>query len=144
MFTTSIKYFDELYYLNNREILSEGDAWHSSHSKWMSIYSNLLLPEFIERLQDYAFFEVGFYTLGVDIYCHELFNQVICQKQEIEDNQELIMAIKDSTILNNLREFNINELKQDLENALEEAFEDNQTAEASRVYNEIQKQIELL
>jgi len=88
MFTTSIKYFDELYYLNNREILSEGDAWHSSHSKWMSIYSNLLLPEFIERLQDYAFFEVGFYTLGVDIYCHELFNQVICQKQEIEDNQE--------------------------------------------------------
>ena len=51
------------------------------------------------------------------------------------------MAIKDSTILNNLREFNINELKQDLENALEEAFEDNQTAEASRVYNEIQKQI---
>ena len=70
MFTTSIKYFDELYYLNNREILSEGDAWHSSHSKWMSIYSNLLLPEFIERLQDYAFFEVGFYTLGVDIYCH--------------------------------------------------------------------------
>ena len=54
------------------------------------------------------------------------------------------MAIKDSTILNNLREFNINELKQDLENALEEAFEDNQTAEASRVYNEIQKQIELL
>ena len=144
MFTTSIKYFDELYYLNNREILSEGDAWHSSHSKWMGIYSNLLLPEFIERLQDYAFFEVGFYTLGVDIYCHELFNQVICQKQEIEDNQELIMAIKDSTILNNLREFNINELKQDLENALEEAFEDNQTAEASRVYNEIQKQIELL
>ena len=54
------------------------------------------------------------------------------------------MAIKDSTILNNLREFNINELKQDLENALEEAFEDNQTAEASRVYNEIKKQIELL
>lgn len=144
MFTTSIKYFDELYYLNNREILSEGDAWHSSHSKWMGIYSNLLLPEFIERLQDYAFFEVGFYTLGVDIYCHELFNQVICQKQEIEDNQELIMAIKDSTILNNLREFNINELKQDLENALEEAFEDRQTEETSRVYNEIHKQIELL
>ena len=55
MFTTSIKYFDELYYLNNREILSEGDAWHSSHSKWMSIYSNLLLPEFIERLQDMLF-----------------------------------------------------------------------------------------
>ena len=54
------------------------------------------------------------------------------------------MAIKDGAILNNLREFNINELKQDLENALEEAFEDRQTEETSRVYNEIHKQIELL
>ena len=144
MFTTSIKYFDELYYLNNREILSDGDAWHSSHSKWMSIYSKLSMPDFIQRLQDHAFFEVGFNTLEVDIYCQELFNQVNCQKQEIEDNQELIMAIKDGAILNNLREFNINELKQDLENALEEAFEDRQTEETSRVYNEIHKQIELL
>ena len=54
------------------------------------------------------------------------------------------MAIKDGAILNNLREFNINELKQDLENALAEAFEDKHTEEASRVYNEIHKQIELL
>ena len=64
--------------------------------------------------------------------------------EEIEDNQELIMAIKDGAILNNLREFNINELKQDLEDALAEAFEDKQTEEISRVYNEIHKQIELL
>lgn len=54
------------------------------------------------------------------------------------------MAIKDGAILNNLREFNINELKQDLENALVEAFEDQHTEETSRVYNEIHKQIELL
>ena len=102
------------------------------------------MPDFIQRLQDYAFFEAGFNTLEVDIYCQELFNQVNCQKQEIEDNQELIMAIKDGTILNNLREFNINELKQDLENALAEAFEDQHTEETSRVYNEIHKQIEFL
>ena len=85
MFTTSIKYFDELYYLNNMEILSDGDAWHSSHSNWMSIYSKLSMPDFIQRLQDYAFFEAGFNTLEVDIYCQELFNQVNYQKQEIED-----------------------------------------------------------
>ena len=64
--------------------------------------------------------------------------------EEIEDNQELIMAIRDGAILNNLREFNINELKQNLEDALAEAFEDKQTEEISRVYNEIHKQIELL
>lgn len=42
MFTVSLKYFDEIYYINNHKILGENELWHTSHDKWLGIYETLL------------------------------------------------------------------------------------------------------
>lgn len=48
MFTVSLKYFDEIYYTNNHEVLGEKELWHTSHDKWSGIYGILSSQWFVE------------------------------------------------------------------------------------------------
>ena len=54
MLTVSIMYFDELYYYNNKDRISNGEYWHSSHNRWMSELDRLSSAEFISKIQDYV------------------------------------------------------------------------------------------
>ncbi len=38
MYTASLRFFDEQYYFNYKDILSGDEVWHTSHNKWMSLY----------------------------------------------------------------------------------------------------------
>ncbi|MDO4492092.1 MAG: hypothetical protein Q4B85_13595 [Lachnospiraceae bacterium] len=141
MFTVALRYFDELYYTNNHEVLGNENVWHSSHNKWMGAYSTLLSQPFVEKLQDYAVFDAKLNTLGVDAYYISLMDQVVEQKEEVEDNQELIISLGDSTLLEALRDMTDMDIKKTISDAFSEACGDNSSPEVKKVYEDAMKQV---
>ena len=144
MLTVSLCYFDEQYYFNHHEVVGDQNVWHSSHNKWMTVYSTLLSQWFIEKLQDHGMFETKLTTTGVDIYYTELLDQVSELCQEVEDNQKLIVAIGDATILNDIRETSFREVKESIESALKEAFAEYDTPEYREVFDVAMKQVAMM
>lgn len=144
MLTVSLRYFDEQYYFNHHEVVGDQNVWHSSHNKWMTVYSTLLSQWFIEKLQDHGMFETKLTTTGVDIYYTELLDQVSELCQEVEDNQKLIVAIGDATILNDIRETSLREVKESIESALKEAFAEYDTPEYREVFDVAMKQVAMM
>ena len=144
MLTVSLCYFDEQYYFNHHEVVGDQNVWHSSHNKWMTVYSTLLSQWFIEKLQDHGMFETKLTTTGVDIYYTELLDQVSGLRQEVEDNQKLIVAIGDATILNDIRETSFREVKESIESALKEAFAEYDTSEYREVFDVAMKQVAMM
>jgi len=128
MFTVSLKYFDEIYYTNNHEVLGEDELWHTSHDKWLGIYETLSSQQFIEKLQDYAAFETNMNTLEIDAYCKNLTDYVIDRKEVIEDNQTLIAALGDVSLLDKFDEM-INKANQ--------LYERGNKFEALKIYENI-------
>lgn len=144
MLTVSLRYFDEQYYFNHHEVVGDQNVWHSSHNKWMTVYSTLLSQWFIEKLQDHGMFETKLTTTGIDIYYTELLDQVSELRQEVEDNQKLIVAIGDATILNDIRETSLREVKESIESALKEAFAEYDTPEYREVFDVAMKQVAMM
>lgn len=144
MLTVSLCYFDEQYYFNHHEVVGNQNVWHSSHNKWMTVYSTLLSQWFIEKLQDHGMFETKLTTTGVDIYYTELLDQVSELRQEVEDNQKLIVAIGDATILNDIRETSFREVKESIESALKEAFAEYDTPEYREVFDVAMEQVAMM
>lgn len=144
MFTVALKYFDEQYYFNNRNILVDTDVWHSSHDKWMSIYNELTEDWFIEKLQDYAVFETDLDTIGVDIYYTELIDRVNEALREIVDNQELIKCVGDIHFLETIRENSTREMKELIDETIRDTFMNQDSKEIPDIYKNVIKQAELL
>ena len=140
MLTVSIMYFDEIYYENNHGVLGNENTWHSSHEKWMSIYSTLRSEWFIEKLQDYGVFESGLTTLEVDAFCIGLLDQVIDKKQDVEDNQSLILALGDIKLLHTLNNITTQDVKDSIREAFKEAYSGNDSSEMEKAYNNALKQ----
>lgn len=144
MLTVSLCYFDEQYYFNHHEVVGDQNVWHSSHNKWMTVYSTLLSQWFIEKLQDHGMFETKLTTTGVDIYYTELLDQVSELRQEVEDNQKLIVVIGDATILNDIRETSFREVKESIESALKEAFAEYDTPEYREVFDVAMEEVAMM
>ena len=132
MFTVSLKYFDEIYYVNN-QVLGENELWHTSHDKWLGIYETLLSQQFIEKLQDYAAFETNMNTLEIDAYCKNLTDYVIDRKEVIEDNQTLIAALGDVSLLEKFNEMINKEVKDMISEAYVETYGTSSTEELNKV-----------
>lgn len=122
MLTVSLRYFDEQYYFNNYEVLGDADVWHSSHAKWMSVYDILSATWFVELLQDYGLFEARFNTAEVDVYYSALIEQVADLRQEVEDNQVLILTVADPELLRTIHEVTTREIKEIIGTAISDAF----------------------
>lgn len=120
MLAVSLKYFDEVYYFNNREALMDDDVWHSDHDKWMSTYERMSSKNFIKLIQDYGFFELGLSTIENDYFYTSFYNQVQTLKQEIEDNQNLINTIDDPELLKVLTEYTNDDVKTQIKEAFTE------------------------
>ncbi|HFU4489242.1 TPA: hypothetical protein ACGPBC_001236 [Streptococcus suis] len=143
MLTMSLRFYDELYYFNNKAKLNSGSVWHSSHDRWMSVYDILQSGWFLERLQDYAFLESNMTTVEMDIYCAELMEEVFSQKEVIEDNQNLILALDDQQTFQTLNQVNTAELKETIVSSLEETLVQD-SATSRQVYHTIMDQVALL
>lgn len=122
MLTVSLRYFDEQYYFKNHEVLGATEAWHTSHEKWMSVYDILSATWFVELLQDYGMFEAGFSTVETDVYYNALIAQVADLRQEIKDNQFLIISVGDPKLLRSLHEVTTKNVRDTIESAINYAF----------------------
>ena len=121
MLTVSIMYFDELYYYNNKDRISNGEYWHSSHNRWMSELDRLSSAEFISKIQDFGFFELNLSTFEIDEYYICLLNQARDFIQEINDNQSLIQAFDSDMDFKNYNEITNQTLKDEINEAFKEA-----------------------
>ena len=121
MLTVSLRYFDAQYYFNNHETLGDLDVWHSSHEKWMNVYDELSSPWFVEFLQDYGLFEAGLNTVEVDYYYTDLFEQIADLRDEVKDNQILIIAAGDPERLRALHEITDKGIRETIESAIDTA-----------------------
>lgn len=132
MLTVSIMYFDELYYYNNKDRISNGEYWHSSHNRWMSELDRLSSAEFISKIQDFGFLELNLSTFENDEYYNCLLNQARDFIQEINDNQSLIQAFDSDMDFKNYNEITNQTLKDEINEAFKEAnvhFENNEIAD---------------
>ena len=120
MLAVSLKYFDETYYFNNKEAIGDGDIWHLDHDKWVSVFDKMSGPEFIERIQDYGFFDMGLTTVENDCFYKSFYDQTRGLKQEIEDNQTLIITIDDAALLRSVIEQSTESIKSEIETALKD------------------------
>ncbi len=94
MLTASLRIFDELYYHSNPQAQEQPNPWHTSHDNWMGVYDAMSSPWFVERLQDYGVLELGLRTRDADALYADLLDQVAGARQQVVDNQALLVAFK--------------------------------------------------
>ena len=124
MLATSLKYFDEVYYFNNKEAIGDGDIWHLEHDKWVSLFVKMSTPDFIERIQDYGYLGLNLNTTENDCFYKSYRDQIRSLNQEIEDNQMLITAFDDPELLGTFN-VRLNEaVKTEIEEAIKEVGAD--------------------
>lgn len=140
MLTDAIKYFDEIYYENNHDVLGDENVWHTSHEKWMGVYGVLRERWFIEKLQDYGMFESELNMQEADIFCTELLDQVVIDRKEVEDNQTMILALGDIGVLHSLHEVTAQEIKDTIREAFEEGCSEDDKEAVKSVYEKALKQ----
>ena len=139
MFTVSLSSFDELYYFNNRGVLGDSGTWHLSHEKWMGAYDTVSAPWFIEKLQDFCLFEKNLSTPEVDIYYISLMDQVTDLREEVEDNQGMLVALGDADLFRRYKELSIKEVADSIRAAFYEAGEGLDESVVVSAYNEAMK-----
>lgn len=142
MYTASLRFFDEQYYFNYKDILSGDEVWHTSHNKWMSLYDTLTQSWFVELLQDHGIFDLGLNTDEMDTYYNEFLEQVQDQKQEVIDNQEIILTLQDTSLLNVFHEKTNEEIHNELEKEISEMFNGIEGEDASKLYDSLHNQIQ--
>ena len=120
MLATSLKYFDEIYYFNNKESIGDGDIWHIDHDKWVLLFEKLSSPEFIDKIQDYGYFGLKLNTTENDCFYKSYRDQIKSLKQEVLDNQTLITALDDPELIGT---FNMR-LNEAVKAEIEEAIKD--------------------
>lgn len=135
MLAVSIRFFDEVYFFNNKEAIGEGDVWHSSHDNWVAVFDQLASEDFVERIQDHGIFELNLNTTEADQYYISLYDQAKSLKQDITDNQKLIEAIGDKELFELLREQTMQDVRASIEEAFKEADVSLEDEEIAEVYD---------
>lgn len=97
---------------------------------------------FIELLQDHGVFDLGLNTDEMDTYYHEFLEQVQDQKQEVIDNQEIILTLQDTSLLNVFHEKTSEEIQNELEKEISEMFNGIEGEDASKLYDSLHNQIQ--
>ena len=99
MLSVSIRYFDEIYYFNNKEAIGDGDVWHSSHDNWMSVYDKLSDEKIIKIIQDHGLLDLNLSSVETDAYYLSMFGSVADMVKDIQNNQRLIMTLDNEDAL---------------------------------------------
>lgn len=143
MLTVSLRYFDELYYLNNKEAIGDGDVWHSSHDNWTGVFKKLTSDEFVEKIQDHGVFVLGLSMFEADVYYLNLYDQVKEMEETVADNQQLVMELGSAEMMSAFEAY----VNQDVAGEIQNAFEQTEGAmdneEVVSVYQNAMKQMAL-
>ena len=143
MLSVSLRYFDELYYFNNKEAIADGDVWHSSHSNWMSVFDKLTSPEFIKKIQDHGIFDLNLSTEETDIYYISLYDQAKSMVEDVSDNQKLVQLLDNQEVLAEVQASINQSLVDEIEKTIKEVPEASEQEEFVETYQETMKQMGL-
>ena len=143
MLSISLRYFDEIYYFNNKEVIADGDVWHSSHSNWMSVFDKLTAPEFIKKIQDHGIFDLNLSTEETDMYYISLYDQAKSMVEDISDNQKLIQLLDNQEVLTEVKADINHSLVDEIEHTIKEVPEALEQEEFVETYQETMKQMGL-
>lgn len=97
---------------------------------------------FVELLQDHGIFDLSLNTDEMDTYYNEFLEQVQDQKQEVIDNQEIILTLQDTSLLNVFHEKTNEEIHNKLEKEISEMFNGIEGEDASKLYDSLHNQIQ--
>lgn len=97
---------------------------------------------FVELLQDHGIFDLGLNTDEMDTYYNEFLEQVQDQKQEVIDNQEIILTLQDTSLLNVFHEKTSEAIQNELEKEISEMFNGIEGEDASKLYDSLHNQIQ--
>lgn len=139
MFSVSLKYFDEIYYFNNKDLIKGDDIWHSTHDSWVKVYDELISKNVVEKFQDFCMFELSMNTYDCDLFCNNIINTFKEAKESIVDNQDLLIAFDNDELLNSFKEINNNEIK----NAIEDLLNDSDILSGKEI-NDSLKQVGII
>ena len=120
MLSVSIRYFDEVYYFNNKEAICDGDVWHSSHDSWMSVFDKLADEQIVKKIQDHGLLDLNLSSVETDAYYLSLFGSVKEMVEDIENNQKLIMALDNEDTLSCYYEY----ISKDVSASIHEVFDE--------------------
>jgi len=143
MLSVSLRYFDELYYFNNKEAIADGDVWHSSHSNWMSVYDKLMSPEFIKKIQDHGIFDLNLSIEETDIYYISLYDQAKSMVEDVSDNQKLIQLLDNQEVLTEVQASINQSLVDEIEKTIKAVPEASEQEEFVETYQDTMKQMGL-
>ena len=143
MMTVSLRYFDEIYYVNNKETIGSEDIWHVSHDNWTAVYDKLLSDEFVEKVQDYGMFNLGLSALETDAYYVTLNDQVKEMKETIVDNQTLITEFGSIELMSDFESYINHEVASEIEKAFSSVDGAEKNEEASEACQKAMKQMGL-
>lgn len=118
MLATSLEYYDEQYYFANKDAIGSGDKWHLDHDKWMSIFDTMVSDQFIKKIQDHGMFDIGLNTLETDCFYKSCRGQIKSLKQDVADNQKLIITIDDPDVFAAITAAISEDAKNEIEKAL--------------------------
>ena len=143
MMTVSLRYFDELYYLNNKETIGDGDVWHSSHDNWTGVFKKLTSSEFNEKIQDHCVFDLGLSMFEADVYYQNLFEQVKEMEETVADNQQLIVELESAELMTAFEDYTNQDVANDIQDAFEQTEGAMDNAEVVEIYQNAMKQMGL-
>ena len=118
MLSASLRFYDEIYYFKHKDVIEAGSIWHNDHYKWTASFDKMLSKDFIERIQDYGFFDLDLSTVENDCFYKSYIEQISGLKQEIEDNQLLITSLDDEKLFKEITAKISDEVKAEIEAAL--------------------------
>lgn len=119
MLSVSIRYFDEVYYFNNKEAIGDGDVWHSSHDSWMSVFDKLADEQIVKKIQDHGLLDLNLSSVETDAYYLSLFGSIKDMVEDIENNQKLIMALDNEEALSCYYDY----ISKDVSDSIHEVFD---------------------
>lgn len=143
MLSVSIRYFDEVYYFNNKEAIGNGDVWHSSHDKWMKIFDKIADSRIIKIVQDHAVFDLKLSSVESDAYYYSMFGSIKDMIIDIENNQKLIMALDSEEALETFYTNIANTVSESIHKIFNKADGLIYDSKFNLIYTDVQKQVGL-
>ena len=143
MLAVSLRYFDELYYFNNKETIGNGEVWHSSHDNWTLVFDRLVSPEFMMNIQDHGMFDLNLSTIENDIYHISLFDLIKSLIEDVKDNQTLIKTLDSQESLAQVSNCINSEVVIGVQNAFSEIEGALEQEEVVKAYQDAMKQMAL-
>lgn len=143
MLSVTLRYFDAVYYFNNKEVLGGGDVWHSSHDNWLSVFDKINSDDFAKKIQDHGILDLSLSTVEVDEYYMNMYYQAKEYATVVKEYQTIIQAVDSPEKLAEYEKYIDQEAGEIIHTAFKETDGALDDEEISKAYKDTMKQLAL-